>query len=131
MSAPSSVASGAVVTPAVATLLSAIDHLEEALDAETTAFETRTPFDIEEINRRKSRCLLELSRAARALPQIADADLVARVGVLKAKLERNSYVLSVQLAAAQEVAAILDRAMRESESDGTYSAMAGRGEKWG
>ncbi|WP_234053991.1 MULTISPECIES: hypothetical protein [unclassified Xanthobacter] len=117
------------VNPSVATLLSAIDHLEEALDAETTAFETRTPLDIVESNRRKSRCLLELSRAARALPPVADPELLARVAGLKKKLERNSYVLSVQLAAAQEVASILDRAMRDAESDGTYSATIGHGER--
>lgn len=118
----------AAPVPAVATLLSAIDRLEEAIDAETSAFETRTPFDIEEINRRKSRCLLELSRAARALPPGEDAELAERLAGLKQKLERNSYVLSVQLAAAQEVASILDRAMREAESDGTYSAAVGGGE---
>lgn len=121
--------SRAALGPVVATLLSAIEHLEETLDAETMAFETRTPFDMEEINLRKSRCLLELSRASRAMPQVVDdEDLRRRVAGLKEKLERNSYVLAVQLAAAQEVAAILDRAMREAEWDGTYSASIGRGE---
>ncbi|WP_454916052.1 hypothetical protein [Xanthobacter sediminis] len=121
--------SRAAMVPAVATLLSAIERLEDTIDAETSAFETRTPFDIEEINRRKSRCLLELSRAVRALPPGGDPELAERVAGLRQKLERNSYVLSVQLAAAQEVGAILDRAMRESESDGTYSAVIGGGEK--
>jgi len=121
--------SRAAPVPEIATLLSAIDRLEETIDAETTAFETHTPFDIEETNRRKSRCLLELSRAVRVLPPGEDAALAERVAGLKQKLERNSYVLSVQLAAAQEVASILDRAMREAESDGTYSAVTGQGEK--
>lgn len=120
---------GATLNPVLATLVSAIDHLEDALDTETTAFETREPLDIVESNRRKSRCLLELSRAARELPAVVDRELVERVAGLKKKLERNSYVLSVQLAAAQEVAAILDRAMRDAESDGTYSANAGYGER--
>lgn len=117
------------VGPAIATLLSAIEHLEETIDAENAAFEAREPFDLDEINRRKSRCLLELSRAARAVPAGGDATLAARVAGLKSKLERNCYILSVQLAAAQEVASILDQAMREAESDGTYSASFGRGER--
>lgn len=124
-----SVLSRDAVSPAVATLLSAIDHLEETLDEEISAFEAHAPFDMAEINRRKSRCLLELSRAVRALPPGGDPDLAERVAGLKKKLERNSYLLSVQLSAAQEVAAILDRAMREAESDGTYSAALGYGEK--
>ncbi|MFG1480377.1 hypothetical protein V5F53_17235 [Xanthobacter sp. V4C-4] len=125
MSAPA----GGAVVPAVATLLSAIEHLEDTIDAENSAFEAGVPFDIDEINRRKSRCLLELSRAARAMPPGSDPELAARVAGLKAKLERNCYILSVQLAAAQEVASILDEAMREAESDGTYSAAMGRSER--
>lgn len=106
----------------LATLFSALDRLEETIDAETAAFETRAPLDLDEINRRKSRSLLELSRVARAFPANSDVGLEARLRRLVEKLEMNRNILCVQLAAAQEVGAILDKALRDAESDGTYSA---------
>lgn len=109
------------MSPAIAALLSALDRLEETIDAESAALEVRAPLDFDEINRRKSRSLLELSRAARALPIAQDAALAGRMVALKDKLSRNQYLISVELAAAQEVGAILDKALREAESDGTYS----------
>jgi flagellar biosynthesis/type III secretory pathway chaperone len=112
----------AAQTPALATLLSSLDRLEETIDQESAAFEMRAPLDIQEINRRKSRSLLELSRAARAVQERPDAALQARLDRLKDKLSHNQHVLSVHLAAAQEVGALLDRALRDAESDGTYSS---------
>lgn len=111
-----------------ATLVSALERLEETLDMETSAFAERRPLDLPEINRRKNRGLLELSRAARQLPPEAglgaDTALAARLTRLRGKLAENQHVLAVHLAAAQEVGAILDRALRDAESDGTYSARA-------
>ncbi|MGR7994620.1 MULTISPECIES: hypothetical protein [unclassified Xanthobacter] len=115
-------------TPVRTTLISALDRLEEVLDVENGALAGGGDLDIEEINRRKTRSLLELSRAARALPPGEDAELAVRVGRLKDKLDENRYLVSVQLGAAQEVGAILDTALREAESDGTYSARPVRGE---
>ena len=109
------------IDPAVTTLLSALARLEETIDAETAALEARSVVDLQEINRRKSRSLLELTRAARSLPRIADRALSDRVAMLREKLARNQHRIAVQLGAVQEVAAILDRVMREGESDGTYS----------
>lgn len=107
--------------PAVATLISALDRLEETIDLENAAFEARGPLDLAEINRRKSRALLELSRAARGLPERLDAATAHRLARLKVKLDRNQYVIALRIAAAREVGAILDRALAEAESDGTYS----------
>ena len=112
--------------PARATLLSAVERLEETLDLENAAYEARAPLDLDEINRRKSRGLLELTRAARQLPAGPDGDAAARLAALRAKLERNQYLLSVRLAAAREVSGILDHALREAESDGTYGAHPAR-----
>lgn len=108
--------------PAVATLISALDRLEEIIDLENAAFEARGALDFVEINRRKSRALLELSRVMRGLPDRLDAATAGRLARLKAKLDRNLYVIALRIAAAREVGAILDRALAEADSDGTYSA---------
>lgn len=106
--------------PAVVALISALNRLEETIDLENAAFEERGALDLVEINRRKSRALLELSRVARGLPDRLDAATAGRLARLKAKLDRNQYVIALRIAAAREVGAILDRALAEAESDGTY-----------
>jgi len=125
-----------IAAPARATLISTIERLEEIIDIENAAYEARTPLDLDEINRRKSRGLLELTRAARQLPDAGErpgGDLLGgdrlageRLAALRGKLERNQYLLSVRLAAAREVSGILDHALRAAESDGTYSAHPAR-----
>lgn len=116
--------------PALATLVSALERLEDLVDQETDALRRRVPLDLADINRRKSRSLLELSRAARGV-EIRQTDaLQQRLDRLREKLSDNQAVVSLHLAAAQEVGAILDQALREAESDGTYStygAAEGRG----
>ncbi len=107
--------------PALATLISALERLEELVDHETEALRRRTPVDLADINRRKSRSLLELSRAARGLDLRRSDLLQARLDRLREKLADNQGVLSLHLSAAQEVGAILDQALRDAESDGTYS----------
>ena len=117
--------------PAVVALISALDRLEETIDMENAAFEERGALDLVEINRRKSRALLELSRVARGLPDQLDAATAGRLARLKAKLDRNQYVIALRIAAAREVGAILDRALAEAESDGTYSAQSAQAARAG
>ncbi len=112
--------STAAMTPG-ALLLGLLDRLEDAIEQETEALRQRLPIDFEEMNRRKSRSLLELSRAARALPAALDAATLERLALLRGKLLRNQDILGQHLAAAQEVSGILGTALREAESDGTYS----------
>ncbi|WP_425104795.1 hypothetical protein [Ancylobacter sp.] len=111
--------------PALATLKGLLDRLEETVKEETSALAQRRPLDFEEINRRKSRSLLELTRAIRSLPEAFDAaregGLSARLARLRAGLEANQDMLRIHLSAAQEIAALLGREMGEAESDGTYS----------
>lgn len=111
--------------PAVLMLEGVLDRLEATVELESQALTERRTVDFEEINRRKSRSLLELSRAVRALPDRVDGPLGTRLARLRAALLRNHDLLKIHLGAAQEVAAILDDALREAESDGTYSASLG------
>ena len=73
--------------------------------------------------------MLELNRLA---PALADKQvgLVLRAALadLHAKLEINRRMLRTQLKAAQAVSDIIARAIRESQSDGTYSARSWLGD---
>ncbi len=111
----------ALDTASTSTLSSALDRIEELLREETEALQTRTAIDFAEISRRKSRSLLELSRIARAVPPRLDPATAVRVRNLRETLQKNLDLLGVHLAAAQEVSAIMHSAIREAESDGTYS----------
>ena len=93
--------------PAVANvpLERAIERLEEVVDQETTALRSRAAIDLKDFNNRKSQGLLELNRALRGFD----------------KLDVNRAVLKTHLEAVREVATILADAIRDAESDGTYS----------
>ncbi len=79
--------------------------------------------DYHAYNLRKSQGLLELNRLAPAFAnhQIGPV-LRAALADLHAKLETNRRLLRTQLLAAQAVSNIIARAIRDSQSDGTYSA---------
>ena len=101
---------------------SAIERLEEAVEQETVALQTRAGADLREFNDRKSQGLLELTRAMRHVEGTApDPSLVTRLSSLRTKLEINSAALKMHLDAVREVSAVMADAMREAESDGTYS----------
>lgn len=99
----------------------ALDRLEEALAEETRALRARQPVDLDELNRRKSRSLLELTRLSRALPSPPDGKLRARLQALAGKLAENRDVLALHLGAVREIADLLVNALGEAESDGTYA----------
>lgn len=101
---------------------SAIDRLEEAVAQETAALQSRKAFDLRDFNDRKSRGLLELTRAMRLIEGTPpDATLVARLAGLRSKLDINSAVLKLHLDAVREISAAMAEAMCDADSDGTYS----------
>lgn len=105
-------------------LTQSIERLEETIEAETRALVSRGgAIDHEDFNRRKSQSLLELSRIARVIERGAlDEATTVRLEQLKAKLEENHSALEMHLRAVQEVSEIVSGAIRNAESDGTYSA---------
>lgn len=118
----------AMRSPAIPDLTkAALLRLEKVLDMENealTAFNTR---ELGEYSRIKTQSLLELQRSAIAL----DADsfhpeLAQFLTGLRKKLELNRWLLLVHLEAAKEVATAITSAIREAESDGTYSRAVGR-----
>ena len=105
-----------------------IERLEEVVEQETAALRSRTAIDLKDFNNRKSQGLLELNRALRGLDgPPKEKAVLARLAGLRAKLDVNRAVLEMHLAAVREVATVLADAIRDAESDGTYSPTFGAG----
>ncbi|WP_112664681.1 flagellar protein FlgN [Microvirga flavescens] len=108
-------------------MTNSLDRLEDTIEAETAALLSHDWSDQPEFNRRKSQGLLELSRMVRAIDTASlDHETIARLKRLRAKIELNHSVLEMNLRAVQEVADIVSGAIRNAESDGTYSAFVRR-----
>jgi hypothetical protein len=99
-----------------------IQRLEEIVDQETMALRSRKAVNLKDFNDRKSQALLELTRSLRQMQGAApDPALAARVGSLKVKLAVNQAALKVHLEAVREISTSLSDAIRQAESDGTYT----------
>jgi len=105
----------------------ALDRLEETIVEETEALRAHRRIDLEDLNRRKSRSLLELTRLSRGLPSPPDARLKARLQGLSGKLVENRDVLALHLGAVREISDLIVAALGEAESDGTYGMPPNRG----
>jgi hypothetical protein len=107
---------------AIDACLRAIERVEQVVDQETAALSQHQVKTLGDFNHRKSHGLLELTRAIRALGNAAAVPaLQLRLLALQAKLRGNAEALQLHLKAVQEVSAVVTRAIREAESDGTYS----------
>ena len=100
-----------------------IGRIEEAVEDETVGIKTDMSYDIKSSNARKSRYLYELTRAMKG---VGEADFLAehRDGIkrLRETLARNEAAISAHLNAVNEVATLMQNAIRHAENDGTYSA---------
>lgn len=114
--------SGQPAEQALAALLTTIGMLEVVVEEETAALNARKQVDFDTFSQRKSQGLLELNRAMKILPVVANHRLVAeRLASLREKLAVNQATLKFHLDAVREISTIVANAIRESESDGTYS----------
>ena len=99
-----------------------IERLETVVDQETAALKGHAATDLREFNNRKSQGLLELSRSLRYFQGATPSNAVlARLAGLRTKLDANQAVLKLHLEAVREVSTIMADAIRDAESDGTYS----------
>jgi hypothetical protein len=104
-------------------LLAAIRRLQGIVEEETISLETGTKIDFDDFSTRKSRSMLEFVRLMRARIHLGgEAEIAEEIHALRDKLERNRTVLEMHYDAVREVAEIIVRAIKEAESDGTYSA---------
>jgi hypothetical protein len=118
---------GAGEDSALAMILHVVDRLRLTVEAENRDLTQSRVVDYHAHSQRKSQGLLELNRMRGALAS-AGASPTARAALadLSAKLDVNQRLLRVQLRAAQTVSSLLARAIRDGQSDGTYSAYAWR-----
>jgi hypothetical protein len=122
----------AAITPTkmsanVATILPVIERLSQMLDAENEQIASRQAVDYVTLNARKSQALLEINRLAPTLRAAeASPEFRAAMTGLRAELERNARLLKIQLQAARTITDIIARAIRDGQSDGTYSAYSWR-----
>ncbi|HMH97586.1 MAG TPA: flagellar biosynthesis protein FlgN [Bradyrhizobium sp.] len=106
-------------------LLAAIRRLEDVVGEETIALETRAKVDFDDFSARKSQSMLEFVRLMRARIHLGgEPQITEEIQRLREKLERNRAILEMHYAAVRDVASIIVKAIREAESDGTYSARA-------
>lgn len=106
-------------------LATALDRIESVLAAEEAVLSGSGDIDLEDVNHRKSHCLLELTRISRMLPREGvSPELVTRIEAIRDRLLENRETLRTHLAAAQEISRVLTEALGDAESDGTYSRLA-------
>ncbi len=103
-----------------------LNRLEMALDQENKALAAFDPRNLIEYSRIKTLSLLELQRSAALLTrEDAPPEVLELLTTLREKLELNRWLLLIHLEAAREVTAVITSAMRDAESDGTYSRICG------
>ena len=107
----------------LAMILPVVGRLRMAVGAENRELAQRRLVDYRTHSARKSQGLLELNRLRMALAT-ARTHPAARAALadLLGELDINRRLLHVQLRAAQTVSGILARAIRDGQSDGTYSS---------
>ncbi len=114
-----------VPTPRLSRLASILNRIEETVDEETASIRTDMRFDLKASNARKSRYLYEFNKAVKG----ADASQLASeqreaITRLREKLALNEAAIRAHLNAVAEVAALIQQAIQNAETDGTYSAVA-------
>jgi hypothetical protein len=103
-------------------MIAAIDRLEGVLEHETAALGRLSTAELKDLNRRKSLCLLEFTRAARPLAeQTVSEALRGRLERLRGAIARNQSVVATHLEAVREIAGTIAGALEAREHDGTYT----------
>ena len=104
-----------------------VKRLRRTAAAETGDTARAGPVPYEAYSAQKNQGLLELSRLLPALEGVTPSGALREALVdLAAELEINRRALGVQLKASAAVAEMIARAIRNGQSDGTYTALAWR-----
>ncbi|WP_131869553.1 MULTISPECIES: flagellar biosynthesis protein FlgN [unclassified Bradyrhizobium] len=118
-------AADAVRSDEVRGLLAAIRRLASIVEEETAALATGRKIDFDDFSARKSRSMLEFVRLMRARMHLgSEVEITEEIQRLREKLERNRSILEMHYDAVREVASIIVKAIKEAESDGTYTGRA-------
>lgn len=102
-------------------------RLDVILDAEREALEQGRLDELDDISRRKSQCLLDLTRLSKALDgrklfiEEGSEAIMQEAARIRTKLADSETMLKRYVEAAHEIAALVAEGLRASESDGTYA----------
>ena len=114
-------------TGPLAFFLLVVERLTDAVEQETRDLGGPGPIDYRAHSQRKSQGLLELSRLE---PNLAGVRTHPRargaLAELLSRIDQNQKILHARLRAARTIAEVLARAIRDGQSDGTYSAQIWR-----
>lgn len=115
-----------VPTAAISGVIDTVTRLAGLLEQETAALHAQQATELGDISDRKNQMLLELSRISQGLDGAEpDPALRAALEKLRSRLDENLSTLELHITTVRDVAHILSTAIREAESDGTYSARSG------
>jgi len=108
---------------ALAMVMPVLERLRNVLDIENRELQQRETVDYRSHSQRKNQGLLELTRMRASLGSLsAHPQARAAFADLTTRLELNHQLLGAQLRAARTISSIVARAIRDGQSDGTYSA---------
>lgn len=107
--------------PANSHALSVIAKLQACLDEETHALISSPGVDLGGFGARKGQALMELNRALPASTVPLPRAVAVALSVLRWSINENMRVLALHVTAVREISKLLTDAIRDEESDGTYS----------
>jgi hypothetical protein len=126
---PPSAAQRPPADPVLTGLLNTIVGLEAVVEEETEALRSRGSVDLDGFSNRKSQGLMELNRSMQHIESLKHQKvLTVRLNSLRDKLAVNQAALKLHLEAVREISGIIAHAIREQDSDGTYSQSIRRSE---
>ena len=100
---------------------SVLERMIATLEAENAALRERRPYQIAEVNARKSMALYELERIGHTRAATS-AEPFERLGHARKLLDENRSLLELNIGALVEVIELMYSHERSDSSDGTYSA---------
>ncbi len=113
--------------PHAAAALPVVERLTRTVTAETEDIVAGRPAPYELYGQRKNQGLIELNRLLPVFAKTGGGEsLGPALAGLNTALAANKRALGLQLKAAMAVADIIARAIRDGQSDGTYTARAWR-----
>lgn len=117
-SGPSAAPTGVAVEPIIAI----VRRLIEVLNQETEQLERNEVDNLSHFIDQKSRSLLDLNRALSEQESPADVPgLDDELVRLRQAFDSNREMLGIHMASVQEITEVIATAMRQADSDGTYS----------
>lgn len=113
---------GALAVQSAAGLEKVVESIVSLATFEAEALKTGRPFDIQTINMRKARLLLDFNGASKAVdPGVMQPHLVEQLRRMRAVLAQSLAQYQAHAAAVKELVQIVVETARAQQDDGTYN----------